>query len=135
MANILKVVKYFAIGVLLGSFSFLLIILLGNEMTVSPKAVLSLFFFSGLIGIVSMIFETDWFNFPIRLLIHLLITVVIVGMMMYFAGWWNQVVAGHVISFLITVGITYIGVWAMLYLADVINTKKMNAVLRKRKSK
>ncbi|ALB27937.1 DUF3021 domain-containing protein [Companilactobacillus heilongjiangensis] len=135
MANILKVVKYFAIGVLLGSFSFLLIILLGGEMMVSPKGVLSLFFFSGLIGIVSMIFEAEWFNFPIRLLIHLLITIVIVGMMMYFAGWWNQVVAGHVVSFLTSVGITYIGVWVMLYLADVINTKKMNAVLRKRKSK
>ena len=135
MANILKVVKYFAIGVLLGSFSFLLIILLGGEMMVSPKGVLSLFFFSGLIGIVSMIFEADWFNFPIRLLIHLLITIVIVGMMMYFAGWWNQVVAGHVVSFLTSVGITYVGVWVMLYLADVINTKKMNAVLRKRKSK
>ncbi|WP_338215153.1 DUF3021 family protein [Companilactobacillus muriivasis] len=135
MANILKVVKYFAIGVLLGSFSFLLIILLGGEMIVSPKGVLSLFFFSGLIGIVSMIFEAEWFNFPIRLLIHLLITIVIVGMMMYFAGWWNQVVAKHVVSFLITVGITYIGVWVMLYLADVINTKKMNSVLQKRKSK
>lgn len=135
MANILKVVKYFAIGVLLGSFSFLLIILLGGEMMVSPKGVLSLFFFSGLIGIVSMIFEAEWFNFPIRLLIHLLITIVIVGMMMYFAGWWNQVVAGHVVSFLTSVGITYVGVWVMLYLADVINTKKMNAVLRKRKSK
>jgi len=135
MANILKVVKYFAVGVLLGSFSFLLIILLGGEMMVSPKGVLSLFFFSGLIGIVSMIFEAEWFNFPIRLLIHLLITIVIVGMMMYFAGWWNQVVAGHVVSFLTSVGITYVGVWVMLYLADVINTKKMNAVLRKRKSK
>jgi len=135
MANMLKVVKYFAIGVLLGSFSFLLIILLGGEMMVSPKGVLSLFFFSGLIGIVSMIFEAEWFNFPIRLLIHLLITIVIVGMMMYFAGWWNQVVAGHVVSFLTSVGITYVGVWVMLYLADVINTKKMNAVLRKRKSK
>ena len=135
MANILKVVKYFAIGVLLGSFSFLLIILLGGEMMVSPKGVLSLFFFSGLIGIVSMIFEAEWFNFPIRLLIHLLITIVIVGMMMYFAGWWHQVVAGHVVSFLTSVGITYVGVWVMLYLADVINTKKMNAVLRKRKSK
>lgn len=135
MANILKVVKYFAIGVLLGSFSFLLIIILGGGMMVSPKGVLSLFFFSGLIGIVSMIFEAEWFNFPIRLLIHLLITIVIVGMMMYFAGWWNQVVAGHVVSFLTSVGITYVGVWVMLYLADVINTKKMNAVLRKRKSK
>ena len=135
MANILKIVKYFAVGVLLGSFSFLLIILLGGEMMVSPKGVLSLFFFSGLIGIVSMIFEAEWFNFPIRLLIHLLITIVIVGMMMYFAGWWNQVVAGHVVSFLTSVGITYVGVWVMLYLADVINTKKMNAVLRKRKSK
>jgi len=40
-----------------------------------------------------------------------------------------------VVSFLTSVGITYVGVWVMLYLADVINTKKMNAVLRKRKSK
>jgi len=135
MAYILKIVKYFAVGILLGSFSFLLIILFGGEMMVDAKGVLSLFLFSGLIGIVSMIFEADWFNFPIRLLIHLLITIVIVGMMMYFAGWWNQVVAGHVVSFLITTGVVYIGVWIMLYLADVINTKKMNAVLQKRRSK
>ncbi|MBL3530744.1 DUF3021 domain-containing protein [Companilactobacillus zhachilii] len=130
-----KVIKYFAIGVLLGSFSFLAILLFSGGMLVQPQAVLSLFFFSGLIGLVSMIFETERFNFPIKLLIHILMTLIIVGLMMYFGGWWHALVTEHIISFLITVFIIYIVVWVMLYLADVTNTKKMNAVIQKRKSK
>lgn len=130
-----KVIKYFAIGVLLGSFSFLAILLFSGGMMVQPQAVLSLFFFSGLIGLVSMIFEVERFNFPIKLLIHILMTLIIVGLMMYFAGWWHVLVIGHLISFLITVFIVYVVVWIMLYLADVTDTKKMNAVIQRRKSK
>lgn len=130
-----KVIKYFAIGVLLGSFSFLAILLFSGDMLVQPQAVLSLFFFSGLIGLVSMIFEKEWLNFPLRLLIHFCFTVLIVGAMAYFGGWMRHVETGQIPSFIITVGIVYVIVWVMLYFADVINTKKMNAVLRKRKSK
>lgn len=130
-----KVIKYFAVGVLLGSFSFLSILLFSGGMMVEPQGVLSLFFFSGLIGLVSMIFETERFNFQIKLLIHILMTLIIVGLMMFFAGWWHALVTEHILSFLITVFLIYIVVWVMLYLADVTNTKKMNAVIRKRKSK
>lgn len=130
-----KVIKYFAVGVLLGSFSFLSIVLFGGGMLVEPKAVLALFFFSGLIGLVSMIFETDRFIFPIKLLLHIIMTLIIVGVMMYSAGWWTSIVNGHILSFMVTVVATYIAVWVMLYLADVTNTKKINAAIRKRKSK
>ncbi|MFC6177287.1 DUF3021 family protein [Companilactobacillus huachuanensis] len=135
MEKILKVVKYFAVGVLLGSFSFMLILLFSGSMMVEPKSVLSLLFFSGLIGLVSMIFETEWFAFPIRLLLHLIITIIIVGMMMYFAGWGGLVKSGHILSFILTFVLIYIAVWVMLYLADVTNTKKINSVIRKRKSR
>ncbi|MFC6323006.1 DUF3021 domain-containing protein [Companilactobacillus baiquanensis] len=135
MTKIIKAVKYFVIGVLLGSFSFLLILLFSDGMLVESKSVLSLFLFSGLIGLVSMIFKTEWFNFPIRLLIHLLVTIVIVCLMMYFAGWWNLIVVEHIPSFGITFALIYIVVWIMLYLADVTNTKKINDVIQKRKAK
>ncbi|CAJ1201934.1 DUF3021 domain-containing protein [Companilactobacillus nantensis] len=130
-----KVIKYFAVGVLLGSFSFLSVVLFSGRMLVEPKAVLALFFFSGLIGLVSMIFETDRFIFPIKLLLHIIMTLIIVGVMMYSAGWWTSIVNGHILSFMVTVVATYIAVWVMLYLADVTNTKKINAAIRKRKSK
>ncbi|KRM16800.1 hypothetical protein FD31_GL000473 [Companilactobacillus nantensis DSM 16982] len=135
MSIMAKVIKYFAVGVLLGSFSFLSVVLFSGRMLVEPKAVLALFFFSGLIGLVSMIFETDRFIFPIKLLLHIIMTLIIVGVMMYSAGWWTSIVNGHILSFMVTVVATYIAVWVMLYLADVTNTKKINAAIRKRKSK
>ncbi|WP_034543308.1 DUF3021 family protein [Companilactobacillus nodensis] len=124
--------RYFLIGVLLGSFSFLLIGLFQGGITATVRGIISLFFFSGLIGIVSMIFETDWFNFPIRLLIHMVITIIIVGLMMFTAGW--QII-NHKLDFIFTVVIMYAIVWLIMYLSDIVGTKKINEAIRKRKSK
>lgn len=135
MNKLIKISKYFSVGVLLGSFSFLLVVLFDGSMVVESKAVASLFFFSGLIGLVSMIFETEWFNFPIRLLIHILITGLIVLLMMYLAGWLEHIVLAHISVFLLTFILLYIVVWMMLYLADVTNAKKINNVIKKRKSR
>lgn len=135
MDKLIKISKYFSVGVLLGSFSFLLVVLFSGSMVVESKAVASLFFFSGLIGLVSMIFETEWFSFPIRLLIHILITCLIVLLMMYLAGWLEHIVLAHISVFILTFVLLYIVVWIMLYLADVTNAKKINNVIKKRKSR
>ncbi|MFD1419245.1 DUF3021 domain-containing protein [Companilactobacillus keshanensis] len=127
MDKLIKIIRYFSIGVLLGSFSFLLIVLFGGSMYVESKAVASLFVFSGLIGLVSMIFEIGRFNFPIRLGLHILITVLIVGLMMYFAGWWSLISGAHILVFVITFVLVYIVVWTMLYLTEVTNAKKKNS--------
>lgn len=132
MNKLFKAMRYFLIGVLLGSFSFLLIGLFQGGITATVRGIISLFFFSGLIGIVSMIFETDWFNFPIRLLIHMVITIIIVGLMMFSAGW--QII-NHKLDFVFTVIIMYAIVWLIMYLSDIVGTKKINEAIRKRKSK
>ncbi|WP_025024923.1 DUF3021 domain-containing protein [Companilactobacillus nodensis] len=132
MNKLFKAMRYFLIGVLLGSFSFLLIGLFQGGITATVRGIISLFFFSGLIGIVSMIFETDWFNFPIRLLIHMVITIIIVGLMMFTAGW--QII-NHKLDFIFTVVIMYAIVWLIMYLSDIVGTKKINEAIRKRKSK
>ncbi|WP_125590150.1 DUF3021 domain-containing protein [Companilactobacillus jidongensis] len=132
MTKFLKTIRYFLIGVLLGSFSFLVVGLFSGGIGIDVREILSLFFFSGLIGIVSMIFDTDWFSFPIRLLIHMLVTIIIVMIMMYTAGW--QLI-NHLGSFVITVIVIYGLVWLIMYLADITDTKKINNAIRKRKSK
>lgn len=132
MNKLFKAMRYFLIGVLLGSFSFLLIGLFQGGITATVRGIISLFFFSGLIGIVSMIFETDWFNFPIRLLIHMVITIIIVGLIMFTAGW--QII-NHKLDFIFTVVIMYAIVWLIMYLSDIVGTKKINEAIRKRKSK
>ncbi|WP_125762406.1 DUF3021 family protein [Companilactobacillus hulinensis] len=132
MDKLLKTIRYFLIGVLLGSFSFLLVGLFAGGIEATVREIASLFFFSGLIGIVSMIFETDWFNFPIRLLLHMIVTVIIVWAMMLVSRW---KIIDHTLDFVITVIVVYGMVWLIMYLSDIVGTKKINAAIRKRKSK
>ncbi|WP_125567376.1 DUF3021 domain-containing protein [Companilactobacillus insicii] len=134
MNKLIKIIRYFLIGVFLGSFSFLTIGLFRGGIEADVQGIVSLFFFSGLIGIVSMIFGTEWFNFPIRLLIHMILTLCIVGIMMLSAGWQSFMI-NRTVSFVITVMIIYGLVWLVMYLSDIVGTKKINDAIRKRKSK
>ncbi|KRK80791.1 hypothetical protein FD03_GL000923 [Companilactobacillus nodensis DSM 19682 = JCM 14932 = NBRC 107160] len=62
----------------------------------------------------------------------MVITIIIVGLMMFTAGW--QII-NHKLDFIFTVVIMYAIVWLIMYLSDIVGTKKINEAIRKRKSK
>ena len=123
-----KCISYFLTGVGFGSTSYLAILTFVYP-KVAPTQIgfISVFIMSGLIGLLSMIFQTD-LPFLIALIIHLAGSFILFILMMIISNFaLNQATIG--LFFLI-----YLIVWAVVILMQVKTVHKINKRIKKRNS-
>lgn len=122
MKNILK---YMLTGLLMGSFFFLAVALfLGPDLVVTTENILINWLMSGLIGIVSLIYDQSGDPY-LKIGIHYVLVSIIVNVTALSSQWIS--VQGRSITFLnITIFVIYVLIWVILYLIDMMNIKKIN---------
>lgn len=123
-----KCISYFLTGVGFGSTSYLAILtFVYPKGAPTPIGFISVFIMSGLIGLLSMIFETD-LPFTIALIIHLVGTFVLFILMILISKFpLSQMAIGLFL-------LIYLIVWAVVLLMQVNTVHKINSRIKKRNS-
>lgn len=122
-----KMSSYLLSGVGFGSFSYLLVLLL-HVQTEFPtsKNILSIFMVSALVGVWSMIFKKENWNFLGQLLMHFVGTFALMVALMLMNGWPLTPLFG--VLFLGIYGL----VWGVVIFQQHMIASKMNTLLEKK---
>lgn len=119
-----KIIRHAVIGLLIGSLTFLFLILItGKSVYVTPIKVFNVLLLSLLIGILSMIFDSERFNFTLALGIHYIGVLLLVVLMNVFNDWGGVV---HTWNLILVTTMIYIVIWLCLHWMSVINVRKIN---------
>lgn len=130
-----KIIRYAVIGLLIGSLTYLVILLfMGSSTVVTQKHIGSILVMSAGIGIVSMIFEYDQLNMVLEVVIHFIITLALVVLMCGYNGWLPELSVQGLLSFLGFV-VIYVAIWLGLYLVQLADMKRVNRQIKLRKNK
>lgn len=126
-----KIMRHISIGVLIGSFIFLLMLLTQMKpVTVTPEDIIRVFVMSALIGVLSMIFSIERLNFFVAILIHYVGVVLIVGLS-------NNIIdmLGNPFVYLIEITVIYVVVWIILRISTGLNVRSINNALKRKRQK
>lgn len=126
-----KIMRHISIGVLIGSFIFLLMLLTQMKpVTVTPEDIIRVFVMSALIGVLSMIFSIERLNFFVAILIHYVGVVLIVGLS-------NNIIdmLGNPFVYLIEITVIYVVVWIILRISTGLNVRSINNALKRKRQR
>ena len=126
-----KIMRHISIGVLIGSFIFLLMLLTQMKpVTVTPEDIIRVFVMSALIGVLSMIFSIERLNFFVAILIHYVGVVLIVGLS-------NKIIVmlGNPFVYLIEITVIYVVVWIILRISTGLNVRSINNALKRKRQR
>lgn len=125
--------KSAGIGLLIGSFTFLVVIMTLNSTIIITRAnILSNWVMSALIGILSMVFDSDKIPFSWALFSHYCGVLLLVGFTGVYNGLWPIFIA-HPVRHLLFVTLVYVLVWLGLQISNRIDVRRMNERLAKRR--
>lgn len=120
-------------GLRTGSLVYLLTLLFSIQKS-SPTAgnIISILIMSGLIGILSLLFDlTDRISFLLILIFHFIGTASLASGMMVYNGWGDLIFSWN---FGLDFVLIYLFVWLLVYLDTLIKTKKINRALKERRN-
>lgn len=126
-----KIMRHISIGVLIGSFIFLLMLLTQMKpVTVTPEDIIRVFVMSALIGVLSMIFSIERLNFFVAILIHYVGVVLIVGLS-------NNIIdmLGNPFVYLTEITVIYVVVWIILRISTGLNVRSINNALKRKRQR
>lgn len=140
MANILR---FSVIGLLISlssSFTLLTFNLLAIPgAAVTGKELLEQLIISAILGImiglISLILETDYLNFTLLLIIHFIAVTICVLAAGYFGGWYDITNMVTMISLLMSIIIIYIISWGITILLLKRDIKEMNHFIQQKRKK
>lgn len=123
-----KFINYFVSGVGFGEFSYLAILTFVNP-GIAPTTLgfASVLIMSGLVGVLSMIFETE-LPFTVALLIHLVGTFLLILLIGVINNW-----ALNLLSLTLFV-LIYAAIWAVIILTQLSTIRKINEKIKSRKN-
>lgn len=128
-----KLFRYGLIGILIGSLTYLAILIMQGTTTVTPQNIFSIWLMSLFIGWLSMIFEYD-LNILLEIVIHFVVTLALVIAMTSYNGWLG-VLSKHSWNNLFMFVIIYIFIWLGIYLNQMIDAKKLTKLVKMRNKK
>ncbi|KRN99912.1 DUF3021 domain-containing protein [Companilactobacillus kimchiensis] len=130
-----KFIRYALIGILIGSLTYLVILLFffGPSTEVTSKNILSVLLMSAGIGLVSAIFEIEW-NMLAEIAIHFILTLGLVVLMCAYNNWLPSLNLHVILSFLFFV-VIYGAIWLGLYFVRMTDMKRLNKQIQIRKNK
>lgn len=126
-----KIMRHISIGVLIGSFIFLLMLLTQMKpVTVTPEDIIRVFVMSALIGVLSMIFSIERLNFFVAILIHYVGVILIVGLS-------NNIIdmLGNPFVYLTEITVIYVVVWIILRISTGLNVRSINNALKRKRQR
>lgn len=119
-------------GVKVGAVAYLIVLAMQLQPTpVTPSNIVSMLIMSAFIGLVSLIFKTDYFSLLVSGLLHFIGVSVVVILGMLYNGW--DVLA---VPFWLNFIGMYIVIWIVVLINNAIRTRKINdrlSELRKKK--
>lgn len=125
--------KSAGIGLLIGSFTFLVVIMsLNSTVTITRANILSNWVMSALIGIISMIFDSEKIPFAWALFSHYCGVLLLVGLTGIYNGLW-PIFIDHPVRHVLFVTLIYALVWLGLQISNWIDVRRMNEKLAKRR--
>ncbi|AVK63947.1 hypothetical protein C5Z26_07420 [Lactobacillus sp. CBA3606] len=125
--------KSAGIGILIGSFTFLVVIMsLSPTINITRANILSNWVMSALIGLLSMIFDSEKMPFALALVSHYGGVLLLVGLTGVYNGLWPIFIA-HPVRYLLSVTLIYGLVWLGLQISNRIDVRRMNERLAKRR--
>lgn len=125
-----KVFSAMLSGLRTGSLVYLMVLLLDIQQSPASKSnIISILVMSAVIGLVSLIFESERFSFLLLLTVHCLITFALVSAMMIYNGWQEVLVLPR---FWLDYFLIYVLIWGMVRLDIYLKTQKINQALSKR---
>ncbi|GEO59558.1 DUF3021 domain-containing protein [Companilactobacillus bobalius] len=128
-----KLFRYGLIGILIGSLTYLAILIMQGTTTVTPQNIISIWIMSLFIGWISMIFEYD-LNILLEIVIHFVVTLALVIAMTSYNGWLS-VLSKHSWNNLFTFVIIYLFIWLGIYLNQMVAAKKLTKLVKIRNKK
>lgn len=128
-----KLFRYGLIGILIGSLTYLAILIMQGTTTVTPQNIISIWIMSLFIGWMSMIFEYD-LNILLEIVIHFVVTLALVIAMTSYNGWLG-VLSKHSWNNLFTFVIIYIFIWLGIYFNQMVAAKKLTKLVKMRNKK
>ena len=126
-----KMMRHISIGVLIGSFIFLLMLLTQMKpVTVTPEDIIRVFVMSALIGVLSMIFSIERLNFFVAILIHYVGVMLIVGLS-------NNIIdmLGNPFVYLTEITVIYVIAWIILRISTGLNVRSINNALKRKRQR
>lgn len=128
-----KLFRHGLIGILIGSLTYLAILVIQGTTTVTPQNIFSIWLMSLFIGWISMIFEYDW-NFWLEIAIHFVVTLTLVISMTAYNGWLDNL-SKHSWANLFRFVIIYLFIWLGIYLNQMIDAKRLTRLVKMRNKK
>lgn len=128
-----KFFRYALLGVLIGSLTFLVVLLFTGPTTVTPKEIISVLLMSAGIGLVSSIFEIEW-NMLLEVVIHFILTFGLVALTSGYNNWPSEFSINTLFSFGIFV-LIYVAIWVGLYVVQLVDMKRLNQKIKLRNQK
>lgn len=127
MKNFRKSIRYFIHGMGYGSITYLVIIAFFTpHMIVSETSVITVFIFSGLIGELSFLFQTE-LSYSVALVIHLIGTFILYSGMMLINHWpldWRTIIVFIIV---------YIAIWIFIRLIEEKQINRINQQIMNRR--
>lgn len=128
-----KILSYMLLGLRTGGFIYLLVLAIQIQKS-APTAsnIYSVLVMSTLIGLLSMIFESEQFSYVVLLLIHFIVTAILVCCMMWYNGWADLFTS---FEFWLDFVLIYVFIWLFQIFSGYLQTQKINKTLFERRKK
>lgn len=139
----MKILRFVIIGILIGlSSSYTLVtfnVLASPRASITGKELLEQVIISAILGIVigliSLIFETERFSFILRLLIHFVVVTICVLIAGYFGEWYDVTNIITIMSLLISIIVIYLISWGITLLLLKRDIEEINHFIQKKRKK
>lgn len=127
--NLRKMIIYYLIGVGFGGLIYIVSLWSVSASQQTVGQITNVVLLSGLIGLISMIFESDSLPFTVQLVIHFVLVYAVILLMNWLGGndvLWNWLFFGNFI-------LTYLVVWAVVYYTFYRRVSNINRKLAEKK--
>jgi hypothetical protein len=125
-----KIVRSFLIGIGYGSIIYILSLYVQNVEIQTLSNITSVVLISGLIGVCSLIFTTDFLNFKWQLVLHFFIVLSLIIAMNVYNGFTGQFLT---FGFLGGFVLVYLVVWSLMIYITHEKVERINKKLQQRK--
>lgn len=127
--NLRKMIIYYLIGVGFGGLIYIVSLWSVSASQQAVGQITNVVLLSGLIGLISMIFESDSLPFTVQLVIHFVLVYAVILLMNWLGSndvLWNWLFFGNFI-------LTYLVVWAVVYYTFYRRVSNINRKLAEKK--
>lgn len=135
LLNFRKIIVYFLAGIGFGSIIYIGSLWVSGIETQTLQQITNVVWISGLIGLISMIFETEKISFIAQLIIHFIVTYGLIVMMNQMNHLNHSLTSPHTWYFFGVFVLIYLSVWLVVFFTFYKRIRNINHRLNELKEK